>query len=1086
MKRTRLVLALLLMVAPVFALPPAARAAGIAAAPGATEPSTSVGSTGVSAPAEPSSTTTAPGAQFAPGSTESASTPDRASADEIETISPEKRAEVEARSQAYLEEVRQQRAQQPASRAAESSQPASFGSASAIETPDFMPWVGNAQTWCTYSNPGSPGNYCAGYHAYAALDIGMPVGTSVVAAGSGRVVDVASGCVNGNTSCGGGAGNYVSIMHVDPSTNVVRYTRYMHMASVSVAVNQNVTKGQQIGASGWSGNVQPTNVSAAHLHYEEDLARYGTPTEPGEMYACAGGSPVAALGSRGYTSWNQMPWGTMLPNENAACVGADADGDGVVDGIDNCPDVAGPPAADGCDYDQMSAARTKADFNDDGRGDVAFLSGPGASGSQLLISYGQAGGGMSAASLVWDSGGFGWEWDRLKLAAGDVNGDGNSDLLLLYSLDGGSTMVFLAAGSGAGLSAPSLVWRSDPGALDLTKTKVTVGDYNGDGYADLGLVTTGIFAIVAIWIGAGGPGGLAAPAPVWQSAVGFANGDTTRVVAGDFGGDGRGDAGLFVQVDPSRAQLWVAAGTTGGSGEPSISPPQMVWDSGAGGWDAERTKVSAADYDGDGRSDFALLRGYGGLRTTLSIAYGIGVGVDPPQQVWDSGPGLWDWQLTKMASCDSSGSGRARVGLFVGGADNVSRLYFTGGDGSGGWVAPQQAWMAEGWDARRTLTTGCDLVTPVAPSKYHALAPARLLDSRDGTGGYRTPWGPGERRDVTVLGSAGIPSTGVSSVVLNVTVTAPTEPSFLTVWPAGLAKPLLSSLNYVGGQTVANQVIVKVGAGGKISMYNAAGTVQVIADVLGYYDGGTGDTYNPVVPSRILDSRDNTGGYDTKWGPGESRDVQVTGVGGVPASGVSAVLVNVTATDATAPSHLTAWPSGQSRPMASVLNFAPGTTVPNLVLATVGANGKVSIFNNQGSVNVVADVVGWFGPGAGSRYAALAGSRIVDSRFGIGGPAAPWSAGETRDVQVTQVGGVPATGVTAVVLNVTVDGPTAASHVTAWPAGQGMPVASNLNFVAGQTVPNLVVVKVGAGGKVSLFNNVGSTHMIADVVGYYS
>jgi hypothetical protein len=80
---------------------------------------------------------------------------------------------------------------------------------------------------------------------------------------------------------------------------------------------------------------------------------------------------------------------------------------------------------------------------------------------------------------------------------------------------------------------------------------------------------------------------------------------------------------------------------------------------------------------------------------------------------------------------------------------------------------------------------------------------------------------------------------------------------------------------------------------------------------------------------------------------------------------------------------------------------------------------------------------------------------------------------------------VPATGVSAVVMNVTVTQPTASSVLTVWPSGEPQPNASNLNYVAGQTVPNLVVVKVGAGGKVNLRNYSGSTHVVADVVGWY-
>jgi hypothetical protein len=83
-------------------------------------------------------------------------------------------------------------------------------------------------------------------------------------------------------------------------------------------------------------------------------------------------------------------------------------------------------------------------------------------------------------------------------------------------------------------------------------------------------------------------------------------------------------------------------------------------------------------------------------------------------------------------------------------------------------------------------------------------------------------------------------------------------------------------------------------------------------------------------------------------------------------------------------------------------------------------------------------------------------------------------------------GGVPATGVGAVVLNVTATNPTAASYLTVWPSGSAKPLASNLNYVSDETIPNLVIAKVGTNGQVSLYNGIGSTDVIADVVGWFS
>ena len=113
-------------------------------------------------------------------------------------------------------------------------------------------------------------------------------------------------------------------------------------------------------------------------------------------------------------------------------------------------------------------------------------------------------------------------------------------------------------------------------------------------------------------------------------------------------------------------------------------------------------------------------------------------------------------------------------------------------------------------------------------------------------------------------------------------------------------------------------------------------------------------------------------------------------------------------------------------------------------------------------------------------------ARLLDTRTGEGGNLAPLGQQVFTELDVTGVGGVPETGVTAVVMNVTVDSPTASSFLTAWPSGETRPGVSNLNFVAGQTVPNLVTVKVGANGRVNLFNSSGNVDVLADVVGYYT
>ncbi len=361
---------------------------------------------------------------------------------------------------------------------------------------------------------------------------------------------------------------------------------------------------------------------------------------------------------------------------------------------------------------------------------------------------------------------------------------------------------------------------------------------------------------------------------------------------------------------------------------------------------------------------------------------------------------------------------------------------------------------------------------------YTGVQPSRILDTREDLGLAGT-FGNGQTRNLTVTGVGGVP-VGAKAVVLNVTVTGGDHTSDLRLWPAGQPQPTVSNLNWTAGQTIPNLVMVKVGDAGQVSIRNNEGNVQVIADVVGYYTGG-GDVFTGVQPDRILDTREDLGLADA-FGEAQTRNLTVTGVGGVPDTATSVVL-NVTATGGDHASDLRLWPAGQTQPEVSNLNWVAGETFPNLVVVKVGDLDQVSIRNNEGNVDVIADVVGYFQPTTGDKYAALQPSRILDTRDDLG-LAGPFGDAQTRNLTVTGVGGVPDTA-TAVVLNVTVTGGDHASDLRLWPAGQTQPEVSNLNWVAGETFPNLVVVKVGDLDQVSIRNNEGNVEVIADVVGYF-
>jgi hypothetical protein len=361
---------------------------------------------------------------------------------------------------------------------------------------------------------------------------------------------------------------------------------------------------------------------------------------------------------------------------------------------------------------------------------------------------------------------------------------------------------------------------------------------------------------------------------------------------------------------------------------------------------------------------------------------------------------------------------------------------------------------------------------------FTAVQPARVLDTRTGLGATGRV-GPGQSIDVQIAGQAGLPLAGAAAVALNVTVTSPSVGSYVTSWPAGTARPTASSLNFSAGQTVANAVTVKLGAGGRVSLFNAAGTVHLIADVAGWYadNPAVGQRYRSLAPVRLLDSR-----AANPVGPGES--VRVDNISSGLPPGMTAVALNVTVTSPSVGGFFTVYPAGSPRPLASNLNFGPGQTRANFVAVATSATG-VEIYNAVGTVHMVVDRLGYWGDAANSRLTTMSPVRVVDTRSGVGAPARPVGPGATLDVDLSGVAGIPEGRPAGVVLNLTATSPTGAGYLTVHPGGVPRPLASNLNFVAGDTVPNQVIVPVDPSGRASIFNSAGSTHVIVDVVGWF-
>lgn len=397
---------------------------------------------------------------------------------------------------------------------------------------------------------------------------------------------------------------------------------------------------------------------------------------------------------------------------------------------------------------------------------------------------------------------------------------------------------------------------------------------------------------------------------------------------------------------------------------------------------------------------------------------------------------------------------------------------------------------------------------------FHPVGPNRILDTRNNIGiaGAVTP-GDGRNSDPNpvkrlaskvnhefqVTGMGGVPTSGVTSVLLNITATGASQGGIAQFFPKptkvdnvfddqnsyGSHDPG-SVIVWKAGEDVANLMIVPVGVGGKIRVDSYAGSnVHLLADVVGWFDAGqpgqSGSRVSAITPTRLLDTRLGVGGPATAFASGESRSLQVTSTAGIPAD-ASAVIGTLTGVNPAGSSYVTTWPAGTPQQETSVLNVQPNAIRPNLVSVGVGNQGHWSIYNYSGPHDLLFDAVGYFHPSQGYLVTPVNATKVLDTPAGLGSARQPIGEGETREVSIAGVAGIPG-DVKAVFLNVSVSRTDAWSYLTVWGSGD-RPVASNLNWTGGEAPTNLVLAPVGSDGKVRIYNAFGRADLVAQVVGY--
>jgi hypothetical protein len=382
-------------------------------------------------------------------------------------------------------------------------------------------------------------------------------------------------------------------------------------------------------------------------------------------------------------------------------------------------------------------------------------------------------------------------------------------------------------------------------------------------------------------------------------------------------------------------------------------------------------------------------------------------------------------------------------------------------------------------------------------------SPVRVADSRPGATDPATysggTLGPGGTLTVD-MPPADVPA-GAGAVVAQLTAIDPSASGYLSVFPAGGANPGTANANFGSGQTVGNLITVSLGTDPQdgspaVTVYNgSSGITDFTLDLYGYYapqSSSSGDPYVPITPVRIFDTRAGSSepGQGETLTHGGKVEVPVTGIDGVPLSGVSAIVVNIAVTNTTADSYIQAYATG-SPPSSSTptvnQNWVAGETLSTKAIIGVGSDDTITIANDEGNVDVIVDLDGYFGTpgGSGDLFTPLSEPiRLTDTRpNGV-------SEGMSVTALVAEANGVPANAV-AGVLNVA-DLATSANFLTVYPAGSSIPLDADVNYVPGDgndIVDNAAYATTGLGGRVDVYNGASMNepvNIVVDEFGYFA
>ena len=365
-------------------------------------------------------------------------------------------------------------------------------------------------------------------------------------------------------------------------------------------------------------------------------------------------------------------------------------------------------------------------------------------------------------------------------------------------------------------------------------------------------------------------------------------------------------------------------------------------------------------------------------------------------------------------------------------------------------------------------------LAPGAP--FQPITPFRFADSRVDKGVGVLPAGTQVR--VKIAGTPGIPA-DATAVSASFTVTEPGAGGFLTAFNCLGGVPAVSTLNYERLQTVSNQAIVPLDRG-DICLYSLA-TSHIVIDVNGYVAPTGTQTFNPVQPERLLDTR-NTGTLQA----GVRMVVAMTGGQGQVPSGATAVAVNLTAAQPRTDGWIRAFPCDQPEPSTSSVSARYTRNIASSAIVPLAADGTICLTSMM-TTDIVVDVTGWFGPSSGLDFVPVDPIRLADTRS-FNSTLNPFTRGQmvpadtVIEVEVAGVRGVP-DGITGATVNIVALGAHSPGWLRVVPCGTPSGVSS-VNFSSPAPIANGTNVRLSSSGTICVVG-MATTHVLVDITGVW-